>query len=358
MPVVLQIVQWDTDGRGRAMTTSGTMASDSQTGGGKPRVFLATPVHEHVRQWIDAACDVIPFEGSGRPTRDDLVRVLPDVVGVLTSNQLKIDNDLIAANPQLKVVSNYGVGYDNVDIPFATAHGLLVCNTPDVLTDAVADLTYGFIFALAKRIVEAHQYVSAGNWQPGAAFPLGTDLRGKTLGILGLGRIGHAVAMRSAAFGLKPLYFDPIRDHRLEDEGLITYAERDDVIRNADFLSLHVFLDETTRGHYGAREFALMKPSSYFINTSRGPVVNQRDLAEALSSGRIAGAGLDVFEVEPIPRQDPVLAAPNLLLAPHIASGTAETRQAMAERAGRNLIAAVTGGTPEAMVNPEALATR
>ncbi len=326
--------------------------------GNKPRIFLAGPIHEHVLEWLSAACEVVPFDGPGRPTHEDLARILPGVVGMLTSNQVKIDNDLIAANPQLLVISNNGVGYDNVDIPFATGHGLLVCNTPDVLTDAVADLTYGFILALAKRIAEAHHYVAGGNWQPGQQFPLGTDLRGKTLGILGLGRIGHEVAARAGAFGLKPLYFDPVRDHKLEDEGAVTYAERDQVIRSADFLTVHVFLDQSTRGHMGAREFALMKPSAYLINTSRGPVVNQRDLAEALQSGRIAGAGLDVFEVEPIPAGEPILTAPNLLLAPHMASGTVETRQAMSERAGRNLIAAVTGGVPEAMVNPEVLATR
>ncbi len=332
--------------------------STAMASGQKSRIFLASPVHEHVREWLDAACDIVAFDGPGRPGRDDLARILPGVVGMLTSNQIKIDNDLIAANPQLIVVSNNGVGYDNVDIPFATAHGLLVCNTPDVLTDAVADLTYGFILTLAKRIVDAHHFVSGGNWKPGQSFPLGTDLRGKTLGILGLGRIGHAVAMRAAVFGLRPLYFDPIRDHRLEDEGIVTYAERDELIRNADFLTVHVFLDESTRGHVGAREFGLMKSSAYFINTSRGPVVNQVDLAEALQSGRIAGAGLDVFEVEPIPAGEPILGAPNLLLAPHMASGTVETRQAMSERAGRNLIAAVTGGVPEAMVNPEALDVR
>jgi lactate dehydrogenase-like 2-hydroxyacid dehydrogenase len=332
--------------------------SDTQGDSGRPRILLATPIYDHVREQIEAACEVVRLEAGGRPSRDDLARVLPGVVGMLTSNQVKVDNDLIRDNPQLRVVSNYGVGYDNVDIPFATEQGLLVCHTREVLNDAVADLAYGFIIALAKRIVDAHGWTAQGSWGRQPPLPFGTDLRGKTLGILGFGRIGHAVARRAGVFGLRVVYYDPIRDPKAEDEGLASYGERDDVIREADFLSAHVFLDETTRGHIGQREFSLMKPSAFFINTSRGPVVNQAALIEALKDGTIAGAALDVFEVEPIPADDPIFSAPNLLMAPHMATATHETRQAMCELAGRNLIAAVTGGTPEAMVNPEALTKR
>ncbi|HZU77890.1 MAG TPA: D-glycerate dehydrogenase, partial [Dehalococcoidia bacterium] len=300
---------------------------------GKPRVYLGVGMPPHVRAWIDAACEVEEYAGGGRAPREALVEALPRVVGLLTSNQVRIDNDLIAANPQLVVVSNVGVGYDNVDIPFATAHGLLVCNTPDVLTDAVADLTYGFIIALARRIVDAHQFIHAGSWQPGRPMQMGVDIRGKTLGILGFGRIGHAVARRAAPFGLRPIYYDPVRDPKAEDEGLAEYAEREQVLREADFLTVLVFLDEATRGHIGAEDFALMKPSAFFINTSRGPVLRQRDLAEALRTGQIAGAALDVFEREPIARDEELLSAPNLIVSPHIGSNTVETRQAMNERA-------------------------
>ncbi|HEY8837803.1 MAG TPA: D-glycerate dehydrogenase [Dehalococcoidia bacterium] len=325
----------------------------------RPRVYIATAIPDDVRGQIEVSCDVERYTGPGRATRDDLERVLPGVTGILTSNQLKIDNDLIVANPQLRVVSNNGVGYDNVDIPFATEHGLLVCHTREVLNAAVADLTYTFILALAKRLVEANEWLKGGSWRPGGTpFPLGVDLRDKTLGILGFGRIGHAVARRAGAFGLNALYYDPVRDPEAEDSGLATYAERDEVVSSADFISLHVFLDETTRGHFGEREFQAMKPGAYFINTSRGPVVDQRALAMALSEGWIAGAALDVFQIEPIPADDPLLSSPNLLVAPHIASGTVETRRAMVELAARNLIAAVTGGTPETMVNPEALQVR
>jgi glyoxylate reductase len=340
------------------MPETSSVSSGSGAATSRPRVLVATPIYDHVMSTIEAVCEVERFGGPGRPRRDDLAAVLPNVVGVLTSNQLKVDNELIAANPHLQVVSNYGVGYDNVDIPYATEQGLLVCNTPGVLSDAVADLTYLFILALAKRLIEAQAHMKAGLWAQGKYIPLGVDLKNKTLGVLGFGRIGHAVARRAAAFGLDVVYYDPIRDHNAEDQGLATYAERDEVLSRADFLSVHVFLDPSTRGHIGRREFELMKPSAYFINTSRGPVVNQKDLAAALHEGLIAGAALDVFEVEPLPADDPIMNAPNLIMAPHMATATAETRQAMCELAARNLIAAVTGGTPEAMVNPSALGAR
>ncbi|HLZ71651.1 MAG TPA: D-glycerate dehydrogenase [Dehalococcoidia bacterium] len=324
----------------------------------RPAVYVATPIHDHVLAAVEAACNVQRWTGKGRVPREELARVLPGVVGLLTSNQVKLDHELILANPQLRVVSNFGVGYDNVDIPFATAHGLLVCNTPGVLSDAVADETYLLMLSLARRLIEGQAHVREGRWAGGQPMTIGTDMKHKTLGILGFGRIGHAVARRASGFGLRVVYYDPIRDPKAEDEGLASYAERDEVLREADFLSVHVFLDETTRRHIGRREFELMKPSAFFINTSRGPVVNQADLAAALHEGQIAGAALDVFEVEPLPADDPLLTAPNLLVAPHMASGTIETRQAMAELAGRNLVAAVSGRVPETMVNPEVLAAQ
>ncbi|MGI8551321.1 MAG: 2-hydroxyacid dehydrogenase [Dehalococcoidia bacterium] len=325
----------------------------------KPRAFLATTVPDHVRQMLEAACELRVFEGPGRRcSREQFERVLPEVDGVLTSNGAHIDHELIDAAPNLKVVSNFGVGYDNVDIPYATAHGLLVCNTPGVLSDAVADLTYGFMICLARGIVTSDQHAKGGHWSRGVTLPLGRDLRNSTLGILGLGRIGHVVAYRAAAFGMNVIYYDPIRDPIAEENGLAEYRERDDIFREADFLTVHVFLDPTTRRHVGAREFGLMKRTAYLINTSRGGVIDQPALAEALRSGTIAGAALDVLEQEPPDESDPILAAPNLIVAPHIGSATAETRQAMAELSARNLIAAISGGTPEAMVNPEALEVR
>ena len=321
----------------------------------KPRAYLATRVPEHVRQMLDDALDLQVYEGAGRPPRELLEQVLPAVPGILTSNGVKIDNALIDAAPGLRVVSNFGVGYDNVDIPYATEHGVLVCNTPGVLSDAVADLTFGFMIDLARGVLASDLHVREGRWGRGEVPPLGRDLRGATLGILGLGRIGHVVAHRAQAFGMNTIYYDPVRDRLAEANGLVAYMERDEVLRSADFLTVHVFLDSSTRQHLGAREFSLMKPTAYFINTSRGGVVDQAALTKALRSHQIAGAAVDVLEQEPPGAEDPLLSLDNVILAPHIGSATTETREAMAALAARNLIAALTGGTPEAMVNPQAL---
>jgi glyoxylate reductase len=324
----------------------------------RPRVYLAMPLIASARAILDAACDVVEYSGPGRAPREALVAALPEVDGILTSNQVKIDNDLIDACPGLRVVSNNGVGYDNVDIPYATSKGVLVCNTPGVLTDAVADLMYGFLVDLSRGITAADRYVRERRWGKEPAMPLGVDLRGKTLGILGLGRIGTAVAQRASAFGLRVIYYDPVRNHRAEDTGLAEYRPREEVLREADFLTVHVFLDPTTHRHITMADFELMKPGAYFINTSRGMVVNQADLLEALRTGQIKGAALDVFEIEPPDPSDELLDQPNVILAPHIGSATTETRQAMAELAARNIVVALTGGTPECMVNPEALGVR
>ena len=321
----------------------------------KPRILLAFQVPDHVRAMLNDACEVVNVPGGGRPTRDQLLELLPTVDGILTSNQVRIDNALIDACPGLKVIANNGVGYDNVDIPYATAKGVLVCNTPGVLSGAVADITFALILNLARHILPNDQHVRCGAWAT-APGRIGVDVRGKTLGIIGLGRIGKLVARTAQGFDMRVIYYDPVRSPDHEAAGFATYRERDDVFREADFLTVHVFLDETTRRHIGMREFQLMKPSAYFINTSRGPVVDQEALMEALRSGAIAGAGLDVMEVEPLDAGHALCSLPNVILLPHIGSATVETRLAMIELATRNLIAAVTGDTPEAMVNPEVLA--
>jgi glyoxylate reductase len=321
----------------------------------KPRILLTIPVPDHVRAMIDDACEVVTIPGSGRPTRDQLAELLPTVEGLLTSNQVKVDNALLDACPNLKVVANNGVGYDNVDIPYATKKGVLVCNTPGVLNGAVADLTFLLLLGLARHVFANQHHVRSGDWRSGAG-RIGVDVRGKTLGIIGLGRIGHLVARTAQGFDMKVIYYDPTRDPEAEASGLATYRERDDVFRESDFVSVHCFLDETTRHHISMREYKLMKPTAHLINTSRGPVIDQDALAEALKAGEIAGAGLDVMEVEPLDPSHALCSLDNVILLPHIASGTTETRLAMVELAGRNLIAAVTGGTPEAMVNPEAVA--
>jgi lactate dehydrogenase-like 2-hydroxyacid dehydrogenase len=320
----------------------------------RPRVLLLSALQPSARAILDAGCDVVVHQGTARPGSDELIALLQDVDGVLTSNQVRIANEVLDGCTRLRVIANNGVGYDNVDIPYATSKGVLVCNTPGVLTDAVADLTYGFIIDLTRGITRADRFMRERRWGK-EPFVFGTDVRGKTLGILGLGRIGTAVAERAPVFGLNVIYYDPIRNTGAEERGIATYRERDEVIREADILSVHVFLDPSTHRHIGTRDFELMKPGAYFINTSRGLVVNQADLLVALKSGRIAGAALDVFEIEPIDPSDELLDQPNVILAPHMATATHETRLAMSELAARNVVAAVTGDTPEAMVNPDVL---
>jgi lactate dehydrogenase-like 2-hydroxyacid dehydrogenase len=307
---------------------------------------------------IDDACEVVTIPGSGRPTRDQLAELLPTVDGLLTSNQVKVDNALLDACPNLKVVANNGVGYDNVDIPYATARGLLVCNTPGVLNGAVADLTFALLLNLARHVPANREHVSSGGWTR-APGKIGVDVRGKTLGIIGMGRIGKVVARTAAlGFDMRVIYYDPVRSLEHEAQGLITYRERDDVFRESDFVTVHCLLDESTRHHIGTREFKLMKPSAYVINTARGPVLDQDALVEALQAGEIAGAGLDVTEVEPLDPAHPLCSLPNAIVLPHIASGTTETRLAMVELAARNVIAGINGRPPEAAVNPEVLAAR
>jgi glyoxylate reductase len=322
----------------------------------KPKVYLAFPPPDDVLARIEAECDVIPFGGRGKPAKPDLLGALADVDGVLSHTRVPFDAEVFAAAPQLRVVSNFGVGYDNVEVPAATERGVLVCNTPGVLSDAVADLTIGLIIALARNIVTTERLVREGQWGGGGGM-LGLDLKGKQLGIIGFGRIGRAVAQRAQAFGMRVCFHDQFVDPG-EGFGYCTYASMDDLLRESDFVSLHVNLSDETTKLISTRELGLMKPAAYLINTSRGGVVDQAALVDALREGQIAGAALDVLEREPPAEGEPILSAPNVLLVPHIGSATRETRRAMLDLAVDNMLAALRGETPQCAVNPEALAAR
>ena len=283
---------------------------------------------------------------------ETLLRSLADAEGVLISNQWRLDERFFSAAPRLRVLSSYGVGYDAIDVEAAIRHGVAVCNTPGVLSGAVADFTLGLILMLARRLLENATY-GKGAWarrQPPP--PLGWDLAGKTLGIIGMGRIGREVARRARAFGMKVRYYDA-RGAVGDAEG--EFASFEEVLRTADVLSLHVDLNPTTRHLIGARELALMKPTAVLVNTSRGAVVDQPALVEALRAGRLAGAALDVLEEEPPAPGDPLLTLPNVIITPHAASATVETRRAMFELARENLISVLAGREPPACVNPEVL---
>lgn len=265
----------------------------------------------------------------------------------------KIDADIFdAAGEQCKIFANYAVGVDNIDLAEARKRGILITNTPGVLTEAVAEHTVALLFAAARRIVESDEYVRNGKfkgWAP--KLFLGADIKGKTLGIIGLGRIGSEVARRMRdGFDLKIVYYDLTRNEKLEKEYGIDYRELDNLLKEADFVSLHVNLTEQTRHLIDAKKLKLMKPTAYLINTARGPVIDEKALVEALKKNVIAGAALDVFENEP--SLTPGLAdLENAILTPHIASATKETREKMSEMAAQNIIEALEGRTPPNPVN-------
>jgi glyoxylate reductase len=269
------------------------------------------------------------------------------------------DEVMVAAGSGLRVISNMAVGHDNVDLEAATRRKILVTNTPGVLTEATADLTWALILAAARRVVEGDQMVREGRFERWSPFMLlGRAITGGTLGIVGMGRIGRAVAHRSLGFDMRVLYSrtsGPLASSSIPPEARWEYrASLDEILSEADVVSLHVPLNEATHHLIGTRELALMRPGSYLVNTARGPVVDEVALVDALKGGRLGGAGLDVYEHEPV--LTPGLSGlDNVVLLPHLGSATAETRGRMAEMAARNAVAAIRGEAVPHMVNPEVL---
>lgn len=290
-------------------------------------------------------------------TREELLQAVKGKDGILCLLTDKMDAEVFdAAGPQLKVVSNYAVGYDNIDVNEATKRGIVVTNTPGVLTETTADLAWALIMSVARRIVEADKFTRAGKYEGWAPMLfLGQDVYGKTLGIIGMGRIGQAVARRAKGFNMKVLYNDIRRiPEELEKELNATFASIDEVIENSDFVSLHTFLSPETYHLINEERLRKMKKTAYLINTSRGPVVDESALVKALKEGWIAGAGLDVYEFEP--KLVPGLAeCENAVLLPHIASASVETRTKMATMAAENLLAVLANKMPPNPVNPEVL---
>jgi glyoxylate reductase len=290
-------------------------------------------------------------------TREELLQAVKGRDGILCLLTDKIDAEVFdAAGPQLKVVSNYAVGYDNIDVDEATKRGIVVTNTPGVLTETTADLAWALIMSVARRIVEADKFTRAGKYDGWAPMLfLGQDIYGKTLGIIGMGRIGQAVARRAKGFNMKVLYNDIRRiPEELEKELNATFASMDEVIENSDFISLHTYLSPETYHLINEEKLKRMKKTAYLINTSRGPVIDEAALVKALKEGWIAGAGLDVYEFEP--KLVPGLAeCENAVLLPHIASASVETRTKMATMAAENLLAVLAGRMPPNPVNPEVM---
>ncbi|MGQ9476997.1 MAG: 2-hydroxyacid dehydrogenase [Candidatus Bipolaricaulia bacterium] len=275
------------------------------------------------------------------------------VAGLICLLSDRIDREVLEAGKALKVVANVAVGYDNIDVQAASELGIMVTNTPEVLTEATADLTFGLILAVARRIVEGDKLVRRGGfhgWE--LDLLLGAEVHHKTLGIVGLGRIGQAVARRASGFGMEILYYDPVRRPELEQELGAEFVGLEELLRRSDFVSLHLPLMPQTRHLLGKRELELMKPTAFLINVARGPIVDEAALVEALKAGRLAGAGLDVFEHEPEVHPE-LLELANVVLTPHIGSAGRETRVKMAIMAVENVFAALSGRRPPNLVNPE-----
>ncbi len=290
------------------------------------------------------------------PPRDVLLREAAAADGLLALLTERIDAELMDAAPRLRVVSNLAVGYDNIDVAAATERAILITNTPGILTETTADFAFALLMAAARRVVEADRYTRQGRWKTWEPqVLLGQDVHGACLGIVGLGGVGLEVAKRARGFGMRLLYHDHRRRPREERRFGLIYSELDQLLREADFVSLHVPLSGETRHLIGERELALMKPTAILVNTSRGPVVDQQALYRFLKERRIAAAALDVTEVEPIALDDPLLTLDNVIVAPHIASASVATRSRMASVAADNLLAALRGEEPPHCVNRQAL---
>jgi lactate dehydrogenase-like 2-hydroxyacid dehydrogenase len=310
----------------------------------RPRVLVTRVIPEAGLQPIREATKAEIWPGELPPPRDVLLEKVKGVHGLLSLLTDRVDDELLdAAGPSLKVVSNFAVGYDNIDVPACARRGVGVGNTPGVLTETTADLAFALLMASARRLPEARDYVRDDEWQTwGPMLLLGKDIHGATLGLIGFGRIGREMARRAMGFGMRTLYFDRIRaDEATERELGATFAPLETVMAEADFLSLHTVLSDETRHLIDAAALARMKRGAILINTSRGPVVDQEALADALRSGQLFAAGLDVTDPEPLRADHPLVGLPNCLVVPHIASASERTRDRMAEKAANNLLAGV-----------------
>jgi glyoxylate reductase len=323
----------------------------------KPKVFITRAIPEKGFEIIRDFCDVDLWQDELPPSRDALLKHVQGVDGLLCLLTDRIDGELMdAAGGQLKVISNHAVGFDNIDVPAATARKIPVGNTPDVLTDATADFSFALLMAAGRRLLEADRYVRDGKWKTwGPMLLLGVEMKGATLGLVGFGRIGKAMARRAAGFDMRVIYYDPTE--KKADGGI--YATRVDfetLLEESDFISLHTPLTADTRHLIDSDALSKMKRGVVLVNTSRGPVVDMDALYDALRSGHVFAAGLDVTEPEPLPLDSPLLTLENVIIAPHIASASTTARNNMSWMAARNLIAGLKGERLPNCVNPQVYA--
>jgi len=316
----------------------------------KPKVFVTRLIPEKGLDLIREFCDADIWLDELPPLHEEIIRRVHDVEGIVSLLTDKIDAGVMDAASRLKVISNMAVGVDNVDVAAAAARNLPVGNTPGVLTDATADQTFALLLAAARRVVEGEKYVRSGKWVTwGPQLLLGADLVGATLGIIGLGRIGQAVAKRAQGFDLRVIYYDPTAQPTFGASSV----DLDTLLRESDFVSLHVPLNPVTRHLVNAGFLSKMKPTAILVNTSRGGIVDQSALYDVLKLKRIFAAALDVTDPEPLPMNSPLLELENCLIVPHLGSASKHTRDMMSYLAAQNLIAGLKGERLPNCVNPE-----
>lgn len=319
----------------------------------KARVYISRMIPEKPLKMLEDFAEVHIWEGETPPPRAKLLDELALADGAIVMLTEKINQEALDAAPKLRVLSNYAVGYDNIDIDAATARGIPIGNTPGVLTETTADQAFALLLAAARRVVEGVDYVKAGQWQSWNPIQLlGYEVNGATLGIIGLGRIGYAMAKRAQGFGMRLLYHGGSNREYAAKVGA-TAVDLESLLRESDFISIHCPLNENTRGMIGAKEFAMMKASAILINTARGAIIQNDALLEALQTGKIAGAALDVTEPEPIAANHPLVLEPRCLVVPHLGSATWKTRERMGILAAENLIAGLKGEKLPHIVNPK-----
>jgi len=330
--------------------------SDPRAAMSRPRVLVTRVIPDAGLDPVREACEVDMWEGDLPPPRDELLRRVVGKDGLLSLLTDLVDDELLdAAGPQLKVVSNFAVGFDNIDVPALTRRGIPAGNTPGVLTETTADLAFALLMAAARRIPEGVDYVRADRWKTwGPMLLMGVDVHGATLGIVGFGRIGRELARRGRGFGMTILYHD-VHPATPEDEAELgaRRVELEELLRASDFVSLHVNLTDETHHLIDADALRAMKPSAVLVNTSRGPVVDPAALEVALRDGEIFAAGLDVTEPEPLAADHPLVGLPNCVVVPHIASASRVTRDRMAAMAAANLLAGLRGERLPTPINPE-----
>ena len=321
----------------------------------KPKVFATHRLFEPARKILQESCEVEYWEKPGRPPREEVLRRVKDEEALVCLLTEKVNEELLQAGPKLKIAANVAVGFDNIDLAACTKRGVVATNTPGVLDETTADFAWTLLMAVGRRLLEGDALARSGNWKGWDLDQLvGTDVWGKTLGIVGFGRIGKAMARRASGFQMRVIYTDAVRAApNVEKELGAEYRDMNSLLAEADFISVHTPLLPETRGLFNAEKFERMKRTAFLINTSRGPVVNESDLAAALEKGKIAGAAIDVFEKEPAIH--PGLRRANVVLAPHIASASLETRTKMAVMAAENVVALLQGRRPANILNPEAL---